>query len=87
MDGCIRLNRAENGYTVCVRDPAIVLNNDKPNTPWRDPEREYVFESMKGALAFIEAIADKALPKNATPKDSFADAFDKAAAAQDDDDA
>lgn len=78
---CIRLERAENGYTVCATDPKIQADNDKPGpTNWRDPEREYVFTTLKAALGFIEKIADKALPVEDSPPDPFASAFKDAAA-------
>jgi len=82
----IKLKRAENGYMVCVSDPAIVKANEKSTGAWKDPERQYVFETLKAAMNFIEAVADKALPKDET-KDPYADAFDAAAETEDNDDA
>jgi hypothetical protein len=84
MDDCIKLEKAANGYTVCACDPKIVEANRKRDmkgtydTPYKDPRREYVFKTLKEAVAFIEKIADKALPG-----DDYESAFD--AAIEDDD--
>lgn len=70
---CIRLARAQNGYTVTVRDPKIAVENRKPNSKWTDPDREFVFEDLAGALRFIEKVADVALPE-----EQHTTVFDKA---------
>jgi len=80
---CIRIERAVNGFTVCVDDPEVVKSNQKSDN-WKDPCREYVFEAMPAMLKFIELVADKALPKDSTV-DSFADAF-KTASEDDEED-
>lgn len=85
MGRCIRIERVENGYTVCATDPKIAENNKKPNTPWRDAEREYVFKTIGEAVTFISKIADKAMPLDPAPPDSFASAFDAAVASDDKD--
>ncbi len=70
----VRIERAANGYEVCVTDPEIVAANRKAKTegPWRDPEREYVFKTLKEVLDFLDKNLDKALP---------ADEFDSSFAA------
>ena len=80
MSRCIRIERVENGYTVQATDPKIAADNQKsgPDHKWRDPEREYVFKTCKEACDFIERIADKAMPLDPAPPDSFASAFDAA---------
>lgn len=84
-DGCVRIERASNGYTVCVTDPKIVEANRKrdsskgPYTPYKDPQREYIFDDIKKVLSFIEKNLDKALPK-----DDYSSSFDAAAAAEGD---
>jgi len=80
---CIRIERAVNGFTVCVDDPEVVKSNQKSDS-WKDPSRDYVFEEMSSMLKFIELVADKALPKENTV-DSFADAF-KTASEDDEED-
>lgn len=79
---CIRIHRAENGYSVCATDPVIIKWNEKNPGKWKDPEREYVFDGEKAladALEFVEKIAEKALPVEPAPPDTFADAFKEAA--------
>ena len=71
--GCIRIERAQNGYTVTVRDPKIVADNDKPNAKWQDADREFVFDDLDKAQRFVEKVADIALPK-----EQHTSSFDKA---------
>ncbi len=70
---CIRIERAQNGYTVTVRDPKIAAENDKPNTKWQDADREFVFDDLAKAQRFVEKVADIALPK-----EQHTSSFDKA---------
>ena len=86
MDGCIRLERAANGYTVSMRDPKIVAANASADIrrsgSWKDPDMEYVFsgaKALKDALEFIEKNADKALPAT-----DFDTTFDMITSAGDD---
>lgn len=85
-DCCVRIERMANGYSVCVKDPAIVKanqardNSKGPYAPYRDPEREYIFKTVAEVNAFLTKNLDKALPAPAAA-DSFESAFDKAAAA------
>lgn len=79
-DFCVRIERAENGYTVSMRDPKIVAANAKRdlkgNGPfeYRDPNREYVFTDKESMTTFLMANLDKALPDD---KDkSFETSFD-----------
>lgn len=79
---CIRIERAQNGYSVSATDPAIQKWNDAHPGKWKDCTREYVFDgedALKDALEFIESIAEKALPVEPSAPDSFAEAFKKAA--------
>lgn len=83
----VRIERLTNGYTVRMRDPAVVKANeardfksDKP-APWRDPNREYVFKTVDEVLKFLKGNLDKALPA-----DSFSSAFDAACVEPDEDD-
>lgn len=67
--GCVRIARAENGYTVSMRDPKIVAANakrelsNKSTMPWMDPNKEYVFADFATMSDFLEKNLDKALPK------------------------
>ena len=75
--GCIRIERAQNGFTVTVRDPKIVAENEKPNSKWKDADREFVFDDLAKAMRFVEKVADAALPKEvqtSTFDKAFADA-------------
>ncbi len=74
-EGCCRIEKAVNGYTVCLQDPEIRKSNAKPNSKWRDPSREYVFRTVKEVMAFLEKNLDKALVA-----DEYSSSFDTAAA-------
>lgn len=86
MDGCVRIERASNGYTVCVTDPKIVAANRKRDsskgdyTPYKNPQREYIFDDIKKVLSFLEKNLNKALPV-----DDYTSSFDEAVAAVGDD--
>lgn len=80
---CCRIERVKNGYTVEMKDPKIVkqnaANRDKP-APWKDPNVEYVFQTLEQVLEFLKTNLDKALPM-----DDYTTSFDKALAEEDDD--
>jgi hypothetical protein len=73
---CCRIERVKNGYTVEMKDPKIVKQNqassNKPS-PWKDPNVEYVFQTLEQVLDFLKANLDKALPT-----DDYTTSFDKA---------
>jgi hypothetical protein len=77
----LRIERATNGYVIRVRDPKIEKANTtrKDNSPWRDPEREFVFDTLDKTIAWIKANIDKALPD-----DDYSSAFDMAVTEDDD---
>jgi hypothetical protein len=84
--GCsVKIERAANGFEVCLRDPEIVKANAKADLSkggkWRDPEREYVFTTIDEVLKFLGKHLDKALPA-----DDYDTAFDKAVADRNEDD-
>ena len=83
---CIRIERAVNGYTVCVTDPKISARNDKPGSKWEDPSREFVFKDVKQVFAFIEANIDKALPPPPEKPSSFDEAYKAALAEEESED-
>lgn len=69
MGDSVRIERAENGYTVSMTDPKLEAANRKRSTkgdvyaPYVDPQKEYVFTDLKAVMAFLTANLDKALPK------------------------
>jgi hypothetical protein len=71
----IRIERAQNGFTVCMDDPAIVAKNQKSDGPYVDPEVEFVFDDEAEVIAFITKNLDKIIPAK---KDDFASSFDDA---------
>lgn len=76
---CVRIERAANGFSVCVNDPKIVKQNQKDGK-YRDPERKYVFKTAKEVSTFITDNMDKMLPTE-DDDPSFDAAFDRAAKA------
>jgi hypothetical protein len=82
-----KIERAKNGFTVEIRDPAIAEANQKRDTkgsmvsPWKDPNVEYVFANVEQVLAFLGKNLDKALPM-----DEYENSFDEAMAETEDDD-
>ena len=67
MSNSVRIERAANGYTVEMKDPKIVAENNKKSdkmepTVWKDPCKEYVFSDFKSMMMFLEKNLDKALP-------------------------
>jgi hypothetical protein len=79
-EGCVRIERIENGYTVCMDDPKIRKAN-KGTGPWKDPSKEYSFDTIEKVLAFLGKNLDKALPKS-----EYSDTFDMAVAEDSEDD-
>lgn len=71
-DDRVVIERADNGYTVEMRDPAIVAANRKRDMAsmrgkgamvgeWQDPQKTYVFTTMQALTTFLTANLDKAL--------------------------
>lgn len=65
-DCCVRIDRFSNGYTVEIKDPAIVKANNKPSKPgssysYKDPWKTFVFKSDTEVLAFLKANLKKAI--------------------------
>lgn len=72
----IRIERAENGFLVCMEDPAIVAKNRKSDGPYTNPERQFVFDDEDGVIAFITRNLDKIIPDK---KDEYTTSFEMAA--------
>jgi len=85
---CVRIERFDNGYTVEIKDPAIVKENNKPydekkKVNYRDPWKTYVFKTDKEVVAFLKSNLSRAIvqPKE---KDDFGTAFELASADEED---
>jgi hypothetical protein len=83
MMNSIRIERAQNGFVVCMDDPAIIAKNQKSDGPYRSPERQFVFDDEAGVIAFITKNLDKIIPE----KDEYATSFDTAAKESDEEEA
>ena len=73
----IRIERAQNGFTVCMDDPAIVAENQKGDGPYRDPEVEFVFDDEAEVIAFITKNLSKIIPEKGDYASSFDDAVEE----------
>lgn len=89
-DSCVRIERFANGYTVEIKDPAIVKWNNQPydkrdkagGSTYREPWKSFVFKTDKEVVAFLTKNLKKAI---ASPDgDEFGTAFNTAAAVEDD---
>ena len=78
----IRIERAQNGYVVCMDDPAIVAKNRKSDGPYRDPMQNFVFDDAAGVITFLTKNLDKIAPD----KDDYASSFDTAVKESEDED-
>ena len=70
---CCRIEKAQNGYEVELRDPKIVAQNAKSKGAWKDPNISYVFTDMEKMLEFLKNTLPTALQG-----DEFSSAYDKA---------
>lgn len=86
MDGesFLKVARFDNGYTVEIKDPAIVKynnarDNSKPNKPYqdyKDPWKTFVFKTDKEVTTFLAKNLKKAIVK--AKADDFESSFDTA---------
>jgi hypothetical protein len=77
---CVRIERFTNGYTVEIKDPAIVKENNKPfdskkATNYRDPWKSFVFKTDTEVIAFLTKNLKKAIVKPDGGDDEFGTAF------------
>jgi hypothetical protein len=79
----IRIERAQNGFVVCMDDPAIIAKNRKSDGPYETPERQFVFDDEAGVIAFITKNLDKIIPDK---KDDYETSFDTAVKESDEED-
>ena len=75
MNNRITIERAQNGFVVCMDHPAIIAKNHKSDGAYLDPQRQFVFDDEAGVIAFITKNLAKIIP---TEKDDFASSFDSA---------
>lgn len=75
-DSIVRIEALENGFNVCVINPKIQAENQKPKSNWKDPWVAYAFKTSEEVCEFLEQVLDKLAP----PSDDkmFADAFKSA---------
>lgn len=52
-DTFARIEKLENGYTVCVTDRKIEAENRKPRSMYKSAQKEYAFKDLKSALKWI----------------------------------
>jgi hypothetical protein len=71
----IRIERAQNGFVVCMDDPAIIAKNQKSTGSYLDPQRQFVFDNEAGVVAFVTKNLAKIIP---VKKDDYASSFDAA---------
>lgn len=71
----IRIERAQNGFIICMEDPAIIARNQKSDGPYIDPQRQFVFDDEAEVVTFITKNLAKIIPAK---KDDFASSFDAA---------
>jgi hypothetical protein len=86
MGDCfLRMDRFENGFTVEIKDPAIVKANEKRDnsskvyTPYKDPWKTFVFKSSAEVQAFLKKNMDKAVVSS-KPASDYDGSFDVACA-------
>lgn len=83
-DSCVRIERFSNGFTVEIKDPAIVKQNNLPyekrqkqGYEYREPWKSFVFETPDQVIAFLKKNLKKAIV-SADDGDEYGTAFDTA---------
>lgn len=86
-DCCVKIEKLANGFTICIKDPAIIKFNKernklnaKPNTPYiesKDPWKEFVFKDENEVIAFLKKNLKKAVVGT---DDDYETSFDLAVA-------
>lgn len=61
-DTILRIEKLENGYTVAVCDPKIMMANNKPKSTYMDPWKEYAFTTAKEVIAYVGEHLDSLKP-------------------------
>ena len=75
---CIKIEKLTNGYTIEMKDPAIVkANNKRDNSksnvyvPYRDPWKTFVCKDEAAVLKFLKANLSKASAEDDGYESSF----------------
>lgn len=84
-DSFVRIERFDNGFTVEIKDPAIVKANAKRDTsgtskgytPYKDPWKTFVFKTDAEVIAFLNKNLKKAIADARTMGD-YEGSFDLA---------
>lgn len=87
-DSCVRIERFNNGFTVEIKDPAVVKYNNQPydpkkSRPYREPWRSFVFKTADEVVEFLKKNLKKAIVSK-TDDDEYGTAFDMATTESDD---
>ena len=61
-DTILRIEKAENGYSVEICDPKIMASNDKPKAAYADPWKEYLFTTAEEVKNFVGEHLDSLKP-------------------------
>lgn len=90
-DSCVRIERFSNGFTVEIKDPAIVKYNALPydakkSRPYREPWKSFVFKTPEEVVKFLSKNLKKAIiSKGDDDGDEFGTAFNTAVSDKDGD--
>ena len=83
-DSCVRIERFSNGYTVEIKDPAIVKRNNLPydkrqkaGYEYMEPWKSFVFKTPEEVIKFLGKNLKKAIVST-SGSDEFGTAFDTA---------
>lgn len=82
-DSCVRIERFTNGFTVEIKDPAIVKYNALPydpkkSRPYKEPWKSFVFKTADEVIVFLGKNLKKAMVSPKTDDDEYGTAFDMA---------
>jgi len=73
----LTIRTAENGFLVEVRDAKLEAKNNKSNTPFVDPDREFVLSTPEEVTALVtKVMAGVDMPKS--DEEAFDEAFKEA---------
>ena len=73
----LTIKTAENGFVVEVMDKKLQAKNDKPNTPYVDPEREFVLTTPEEVVTLVGKVM-KGVKMPKSDEEAFGEAFDEA---------
>jgi hypothetical protein len=85
-DCCVRIEKFTNGYTVEIKDPAIVKANNRPydakkpnsSSRYREPWKSFVFKTDAEVVEFLRKNLKKAIASSDDDDDEYGTAFDTA---------